>query len=274
MERFQNILFPVDFSERCLCVAPAVAAFARRFHSRVTLLHVLNLPPGGYQDWYAYMNLVDTRSVQAEIERNLHRFLVEQFAGIETRRVMADGEPGDTITTHAREQGMDLIMMPTRGHGRFRTLLLGSVTAKVLHDSHAPVWTAAHTEESAVPAEVRSIVCAVDLSPATVAVVRMAFGLAEEFGARCHAVFADADGTHASAQRAEEQFSTYAKTAGVEAGLEAVPGEIADVVRSSAESHGADLLVIGRGELQGTLGRLRSHEYDLVRTSPCPVLSV
>ena len=80
MERFQNILFPVDFSERCLAVAPAVASFAKRFASRVTLLHVLNLPPGAYQDWYAYMNLVDAARIRGEIERNLHRFLVEQLA--------------------------------------------------------------------------------------------------------------------------------------------------------------------------------------------------
>jgi nucleotide-binding universal stress UspA family protein len=274
LERFQNILFPVDFSERCLSVAPAVAAFARRFRSTVTLLHAVNLPPGGYQDWYAYMNLVDTRSVQAEIERSLHRFLVEQLAGVETRRVLADGEPADAILAHTRDQGMDLVMMPTRGHGRFRSLLLGSVTAKVLHDSTLPVWTAAHSEEAAVPVECRSIVCAVDLSPATVAVLRMGFGLAQELGARCRAVFADADKTQASAERAEELFASYAQAAGVEAGLEIVAGDVGYVVPAAARTFGADLLVIGRGDLQGPLGRLRSGEYDLIRTSLCPVLSV
>jgi nucleotide-binding universal stress UspA family protein len=46
----------------------------------------------------------------------------------------------------ARESAFDLIMMPTRGRGRFRAALLGSVTAKVLHDSACAVWTAAHAE--------------------------------------------------------------------------------------------------------------------------------
>ncbi len=36
---------------------------------------------------------------------------------------------------------LDLIMMPTHGGRHFRSLLIGSVTAKVLHDVRCPVWT-------------------------------------------------------------------------------------------------------------------------------------
>jgi hypothetical protein len=38
--------------------------------------------------------------------------------------------------------------------------------------------------------------------------------------------------------------------------------------------HEVDLAVIGRGALQGTLGRLRTHAYGIIRQSPCPVLSM
>jgi hypothetical protein len=34
-----------------------------------------------------------------------------------------------------------MILMPTHGYGPFRQMLLGSVTAKVLHDSKCPVLT-------------------------------------------------------------------------------------------------------------------------------------
>lgn len=262
MERFQTILFPVDFSERCLAVSPAVAAYARQFRARVTLLHVLNLPPGAYQDWYAYLNLVDRQSVQAEVERNLHRFLVEQFAGVEVRRELADGDPAAAIVKYVHDEGADLVMMPTRGHGRFRARLLGSVTAKVLHDTHVPVWTEAHAEEAAVPLEVKSILCAVDMTPRSIGLLKLAFGLAADFGARCHAIFADEDGTQASAARAEEVFARYAADAGIEAGLEVVAGSLSEAAPRAVAERGADLLVAGRGG------------YDSVRSAGCPVLSV
>jgi hypothetical protein len=50
------------------------------------------------------------------------------------------------ISSLARDWGIGLIMMATRGRGLFRAALLGSVTAKVLHDADCPVWTAAHVE--------------------------------------------------------------------------------------------------------------------------------
>jgi nucleotide-binding universal stress UspA family protein len=51
-------------------------------------------------------------------------------------------------------------------------------------------------------------------------------------------------------------------------------GPVVDSVTEEVERHGADLLVIGRGAIHETLGRLRTHAYGLIRLSPCPVLSV
>jgi nucleotide-binding universal stress UspA family protein len=51
-------------------------------------------------------------------------------------------------------------------------------------------------------------------------------------------------------------------------------GTVPDVVREQAIEHGSDLVVIGRGVLQGTMGRLRTHAYGIIRNAPCPVISV
>jgi nucleotide-binding universal stress UspA family protein len=51
-------------------------------------------------------------------------------------------------------------------------------------------------------------------------------------------------------------------------------GTVPVVVREAALEHGADLIVIGRGALQGTMGRLRTHSYGIIRHAPCPVISV
>ena len=59
-------------------------------------------------------------------------------------------------------------MMPTHGYGKFRSLLLGSVTAKALHDAKCAVWTAAHSEgpESTKHVACKSVMGAIELAPA------------------------------------------------------------------------------------------------------------
>lgn len=75
--------------------------------------------------------------------------------------------------------------MPTHGYGPFRSLLLGSVTAKVLHDSECPVWTGAHMDTPPVAAhiECRRILCALDLSPKSRCILTWAAEYAHAYGA-------------------------------------------------------------------------------------------
>ena len=62
---------------------------------------------------------------------------------LETRieRVSAQGAATSHIANWAAEPDLDLIVMGTHGYGALRSLLLGSVTMKVLHDVSCPVWT-------------------------------------------------------------------------------------------------------------------------------------
>jgi hypothetical protein len=65
-------------------------------------------------------------------------------------------------------------------------LLLGSVTAKVLHDVTCPVLTSAHEPQPTLTASdgLQSILCAVALSSQSDAVFRAAGFLAQAYGAR------------------------------------------------------------------------------------------
>ena len=78
---------------------------------------------------------------------------------------------------------VDLVMMPTHGHGLFRGLLLGSVTSKVLHDVHCPVWTAAHAEKQHAQEVPRKILCALDGSEGSLALAQWAVDFSRQMGA-------------------------------------------------------------------------------------------
>ena len=67
-------------------------------------------------------------------------------------------------------------MPPTRGVGPFRRLLLGSVTAKVLHDVRCAVFTTAHVLDptQTLCDGIHAIVCAVELNKEAEYVLRTA----------------------------------------------------------------------------------------------------
>jgi nucleotide-binding universal stress UspA family protein len=161
---FANILFPVDFSQRCMDTAPQVAAIARRFKSKVTLLHAI----GDYTNVFtpdAPSSFAWREWLMKDAEPQIAFFgkpVLDEFV---VERLVVDGEPAAVIRDYAANNPTDLITLPTHGRGAFRRLLLGSVPTKVLHDCTCPVWTTAH--DSSVQTELaHTILCALDLSEA------------------------------------------------------------------------------------------------------------
>ncbi len=275
MERIENILFPVDFTDHCREVARSVAAMAARFHAEVTLLHALDMPSGAYADWQAYLNLVDVPSIHRHEVAKLDRYLVDELKEVKTHRAVAEGGAAHSIVEYARERGMDLIAMPTRGLSPFRSLLLGSVTQRVLHDAVCPVWTEAHISTGTPPrADYQSVLCALDLAPASAGVLRWAARMAKEYGARLQIIHGTEEDWPEVRRFQEESFQRVAREAEVNAPFEIVGGPALRAVIEGIRRHHADLLVIGRGHSQGTFGRLRTNAHALIRQSPCPVLSV
>jgi nucleotide-binding universal stress UspA family protein len=285
-----KILLPVDFSERCLGAARYAEALAAHFHAEITLLHVLEpiryefstLEFGG-----TVMNdLVASRAVQAQ--KQLDGLLENELEGVRVARVLLDGDPAQKIVEYAHSERMNLIALPTHGYGPFRRFILGSVTAKVLHDADCPVWTGVHLEQAPKVGAIafRHIVCALDLGPQSRKALSAAAEMASEFKARLILVHAypciesrpgeyfDHDLETDLAKSAREELEKLRQEAGAEADLLVEGGDAPQVVCRAAQAHNADLLVIGRGSAAGLFGRLRTNAYAIIRQSPCPVVSV
>jgi nucleotide-binding universal stress UspA family protein len=279
MVDFDKILFPVDFSDRSRAAVPFVEAFAEKFASELRLVHVVEPP---FSE--ALGPFEDPRTDHQEAELRIFQVLAPPHVRV-LRDVIA-GEPARCIVRHAHQSGSGLIMMPTHGYGAFRRFLIGSVTAKVLHDADCAVWTAAHIEElPPPPAAIRELVCAIDLDEKCRATIKKAATLAGRFGARLtlvHAVPAMEARPHLYFDEqlkkylldmARQEIARLLEAVGVEAQVCLEGGDIAKVVRYAAEQHKANLLVIGRSS-PGLVGRLRTHAYAIIRDSPCPVLSI
>ena len=252
------------------------------------MLHVLEMPSGLIPDWYGgAVPIIDTTAIWEAETAAAQSYLTDRFQGLKVQRVVVEGDAAQTIDDYAREHGVDLIMMPTHGYGLFRTLLLGSIAAKVLHDTPCPVWTGVHVEDApAVSPEFATIMCAIDRTEDSVATMRFACRLALDNHANLfliHAVpgaevapekYFDTDLRQYLEQDARKTIAQLQETAGVASPLCLGSGEVSHVVRDSALGHSADLVVIGRGHATRTLGRLRSNVYSIIREAPCPVISV
>jgi nucleotide-binding universal stress UspA family protein len=288
MPSFKHILFPVDFSEQVRRIAPFVVSMARRAGAKVTLLHVVEMPTGAYPGWPADAALINLQDMLRTRQQCVDSFLQSEFRDVEVTRVMGEGDPAHGIIEYAEKEKADLIMMPTHGYGPFRRFLLGSVTAKVLHDVQCPVWTGAHVTESAArPGSYRNVLCAVDLTAKSLPLVRWASSFAFENGASLKLVHAlpaaepraaiDIEGERFRAflfETAWQELAKLQQESGTSWETVLEGGDVAHAVRNAAEQHHTDLVVIGRGVLHELFGRMRTHVYSVIREAPCPVISV
>lgn len=290
MISFERILFPTDFSAESKAIVPAVKAMAGRFDSDVSVLHVIDLP----STWYwtpeaaAWSALLNADRLRTEGRIALDDFVAQQFFDLQVAAELEEGDAATQIVDCAQEQQASLIMMPTRGYGAFRAMLLGSVTAKVLHDAQCPVWTGVHAEELiAHPAgRWQRMLCALDADPRDLGVLRWAAEFAQEQQLDLRLVHAvqgaDATITKQSDPSmyeflfdvARQQIAKLQAQAGTDFEVCLQAGSVGPAVRRAALGQQSDLIVIGRGVMQQAWGRLRSNAYSIIRQAPCPVISI
>ena len=288
MPRFARILFPVDFSERSRAAAPFVLSMAQRHKSHVVLLHALQPPPPLYAGMNTvYPEVYDFEGLASDLRAELAKFAEAELPKVDVTYCIEMGDPAAVITEYAETENVQLIMMPTHGYGAFRRALLGSVTAKVLHDAKVPVWTAAHAPEPSHRAhpQPRRIICAVDLKERSRAVLEFAADIAAGTDATLELVHMPPEGQTeplAPESRLHEllgevtggkKVKLYENEGGADVAVLVNGGTVADKVRNLAIQRRADLVVIGRGCTHQGLGRLQATSYAIVREAPCPVLS-
>ena len=266
MFQLRRILFPVDFSDRCRGAAHYVEALVGRFDAELILLHIIEATYNS--------TLEDLRVSQLE---RFDQFFGKELKHLRVKELVDHGEPAREIIECASVNHVDLIMIPTQGMGIYRRLILGSTSAKVLHDADCPVWTGVHLE-NAPPLEAVTcdrILCAVDLKRASDRVLDWAARLAEEYQAELTLVHViHGAETSSAGSGARESLGRLLEAARARAVVRVETGEVSKVITHLARELKADLTVIGRKAESGVLGRLEMTAYSIIRQSPCPVVSV
>jgi nucleotide-binding universal stress UspA family protein len=286
-----RILLPVEFPNPSPGMIQQAAYLAHHFHSEIILLHVvppLNYPAGILESGVE----ITAQDLHAEVIRGAQKELDlsvwPELDGIAVKRLLLRGDPASEIARAARDEKVGLIVISTHGHGAIYRFLLGSVAAKVLHDSDCPVWMTAHVE--AVPARefaLHNILCAVDLTSHSLTTALQAAQVAADFGARLSFVHVtpsvDTFGPGGSTVDplwkekivgfASKEIAKLQQDAGIHGEVIIGSGDVHEALNRAAVQTKADLLIIGHIPSGGHLGENGSG-YGIIRQSRVPVLSV
>ena len=266
--QWNKILLPIELPDQARRIVEQTAFLARHFRSEIILLHVES-------------------SLRDDGLGELDPALRRELDGIAVRRLLLKGDPAREIGKMARDEKVDMIAMSTHGHGVVYRFLLGSVAAKVLHDSVCPVWTSAHVAE--VPARefsIQNVLCAVDLSPHSNHTVSRAALVAADFGARLTLVHVTDSvemygpgGSHVLPEWKEvlvsyatKEIAKLQQDTGVKADVFIGSGDVPKLLSQAATQTKADLLVTGCNPYGGHLRK--THGYGIICAVPIPVLSV
>jgi nucleotide-binding universal stress UspA family protein len=135
---FERILAAVDGSAHGIRAARMAGRLACALDARLTLLTVYAAPSGsrgGPNYAKALSQALDgARRVVEQARR-----AVLAAGGPEPDTDWIDGVPWKRIVSAARQGGYDLIVVGTRGRGRVRAALLGSVSNAVAAEAGGPV---------------------------------------------------------------------------------------------------------------------------------------
>ena len=142
MPAIRHILVPIDFSEPSRAALRYAADLARRFNSRVHLLHVT--PDPSQLPWAVGPGLAQyAEGLEVRREKTIVGLRAmateEHMDPLHTTTRIVEGVAHHEILEYARQQGIDLIVMGTHGRGAFAHLLLGSVAERVVRHAVCPV---------------------------------------------------------------------------------------------------------------------------------------
>jgi nucleotide-binding universal stress UspA family protein len=143
MAPFHKILVPTDFSAHSGEAIRIAAAMSHAMHSPLVLLAVYQPPSMPLPDGAVLPIPMDVGVDVARANSQLQEAeLAATAAGaIAVSSSLRQGGAVDEILAHAKEEGIDLIVMGTHGRTGLKHVLLGSVAEKIVRHSPCAVLT-------------------------------------------------------------------------------------------------------------------------------------
>ena len=132
---FTNILVPVDGSDNSYRALDAALLFSEKLGSNITVVHVMEQVP------ITHIGSEKLLSEFLEAYKKENQDILSKCSEIATQKgltiktLLLQGNPASVILDYSKQEKFDLLIMGSRGMGKFKELILGSVSSKIVHHS-------------------------------------------------------------------------------------------------------------------------------------------
>lgn len=136
---FANILVPVDGSDNSYRALDAALLLSEKLGSNITVIHVMEQFP------ITHIGSEKLLSEVLEAYKKENQDILSKCSEIATQKgltiktVLIQGNPASVILDYSKKEKFDLLIMGSRGLGKFKELILGSVSGKIVHHSPCAV---------------------------------------------------------------------------------------------------------------------------------------
>lgn len=136
---FTNVLVPVDGSDNSYRALDAALLFSEKLGSNITVVNVMEQVPITHIESEKLLSelLEAYKKENQEILSKCSRIATEK--GLSIKTLLLQGNPASVILDYCKKENFELIVMGSRGMGKFKQLILGSVSSKIVHHCQCAV---------------------------------------------------------------------------------------------------------------------------------------
>ena len=144
---YKKIMVPLDGSQIAEHVFPHLETVVKgcREMPEVILVQVvepISIPVGREVSQFASINQV--QEYESHRKKDAEKYLYEKASylidrGIKSRVEVITGRAADILPEYVKKNGIDLVVMATRGRSGFKQMVLGSVAERLLRSVSVPV---------------------------------------------------------------------------------------------------------------------------------------
>lgn len=136
---FTNVLVPVDGSDNSYRALDEALLLSQKLGSNITVVNVMEQVPITHIESEKLLSelLEAYRKENQEILSKCSKIASEK--GISIKTLLLQGNPASVILDYCKKENFDLVIMGSRGLGKFKQLILGSVSNKIVHHCQCAV---------------------------------------------------------------------------------------------------------------------------------------